>query len=431
VRILERKLEVADEERQAKAADATSASAGEKGFGFKNADGSFEFRLKGLVQADGRFFIGDEQSFNDTLLLRRIEPTFEITAGKLVFVKIQPQFAGDSASTADVYGELRFAPGFRMVAGKLKEPLVLENLQSAGAITFIERGLPTEFGASRDLGVMLTGEVFGATTTYAVGWFNGAADGRDAAAQDTDNHKELAARLFFEPFKAEPGFLQNLGFGIAGSTGRKLGTTTTAGTSATNATAILNNTLPRYRSPGQNTVFAYRSNAALDDAGTVTAAGDHTRLSPQLYFYRGSFGLLGEYIASKQELSFNGVQDEFEHKAWQGVASYVLTGEDASYKGVRPSAPYSAGGGWGALEIALRHGAADFDDDAFAGGTASFADPAKSVSEAASTGVAVNWYLTANARLALDYDVPTFDGGAASGDRRDEKALFSRLQFSF
>ena len=429
LRVLERKLELAEEEKAAKAREGASASAGDKGFGIKAADGSYEFRLRGLLQADGRFFSGDEQTLNDTWLLRRMEPAFELTLGKLAYFKLQPQFAGDSAATSDVYGELRFAPAVGLRFGKFKTPGGLEYLQGSAPLVFIERGLPTELGAGRDFGLQLQGELPGGTS-YAVAWLNGAPDGRDAVSSDTDNHKELAARLFFEPFKANPGFLQNLGFGIAASSGRKVGTV--GDTSLANNAASFNNTLPRYRSPGQNTIFSYRletATAANGVANTVVADGDHARLAPQLYFYRGGFGLLAEHTTSKQDVARDGVKDTFEHTAWQGVASYVLTGEDASYKGVKPARPYVADG-WGAFEVAVRAGGLDIDDDAFAGGAASFADPTRSVSEATTTGIALSWYLTAHVRLALNYDRTSFDGGDTAGDRLDETAVFTRLQLS-
>ncbi len=425
IRIIERKLEVNEEDKQ----KTTTTSAGDKSFGFKNADGSFEFKFKGLLQVDGRFFSGDEQAFKDSWLVRRMEPTFEFTLGKLAFFKLQPQFAGDAATTSDVYGELRFDPAVGLRFGKFKTPLALEYLQGSGALAFIERGLPTEVGAGRDLGVQLQGDLFGGAASYAVAWVDGAPDGRDAAASDTDARKEMAARLFFEPFKADAGFWQNLGFGIAGTTGRKTGaTTTTAGVSAATGTGIFNNTLPRYRSPGQNTVFQYRSNATPTDADTVIAAGNHTRWSPQLYYYRNGFGLLAEYIVSQQEVSLGGVSEELEHSAWQGVVSYVLTGEPASYRGVKPAVPYASGGGWGAFEVALRYGTLDVDDAAFP----IYANPDTAVSELSDFGLGFNWYLTGNARISMNYDRTTFDGGAAAGtDRNDEKAIFTRLQVSF
>ena len=39
-----------------------------------------------------------------------------------------------------------------------------------------------------------------------------------------DDKKEVAARVVCEPFRNEPGLLQGLGFGVAGSSGSKFGT---------------------------------------------------------------------------------------------------------------------------------------------------------------------------------------------------------------
>jgi phosphate-selective porin OprO and OprP len=425
---LEQRVRALEEQlAKAKAAEPVAATAGEKGFAIRSADGSFEFKLKGLLQVDGRFFTDDEQGLADTWLLRRVEPTFELTLGKLAFFKLQPQFAGDSAGTADVYGELRFHPAAGVRFGKFKTPLGLEYLQASAPLMLVERGYPTEVGAGRDLGLQLQGELLGGTTSYAIAYLDGAADGRDAASTDTDNRKEAAARVFVEPFRNGDGPLKGLGVGVGATRGKKAGAIGTL----TATTAAYNNTLPRYRSPGQNTIFAYRivTTGTPTAADTAFAAGDHTRLSPQLYYYAGSFGLLAEHMSSKQDVSFNGAVASYEHTAWQVQASYLLTGEAASYKGSKPNAPYAAGGpGWGAFEVAVRHGVLDPDDDAFTDGAA---DPAKSVTEATTNAVALSWYLNANARLVLDYEKTSFDGGDAAGDRRDEKLLLTRVQLAF
>jgi phosphate-selective porin OprO/OprP len=73
----------------------------------------------------------------------------------------------------------------------------------------------------------------------------------------------------------------------------------------------------------------------------------------------------------------------------------------------------------------------DIDDDAFVGGADSFANPATSASKASAWGVGVNWYLTQNYKWSLNYDVTTFDGGGATGDRPDEEALFTRFAVGF
>ena len=415
VKVLERKLEQQAEDKAV-------------------GDASFEFKLRGLLQTDGRFFADDAQAFNDTFLVRRLEPSFEFGLGKLAFFKLQPQFAGDGVTTSDVYGELRFHPAATLRFGKFKTPLALEYLQASAPLMFVERGLPTEVGAGRDIGLQLLGELFAGTTTYAISYGNGTADGRDAVASDVDNHKEAAARVFVEPFKNGPGFFRGLGFGIAATSGEKLGTV--GNTSLASNAASFNATLPRYRSPGQNPIFAYRletAAAANGVANTVIADGQHTRLSPQLYLYHGCFGVLAEHVRSEQDVSINGIHGRFEHAAWQVAASVLLTGEDASFKGVKPGTPYAVGApGWGAFEIAVRHGELDIDDAVFP----AFADPYTQVSEAATSGVALSWYVTGNVRVSLDYERTAFEGGAGTSpgpivDRDDEKVLFTRLQLAF
>lgn len=453
IRMLERQLELLKEDADKQAASASVASVGDKGLSVKKGD--FALALRGLVQLDARAFSDDFNPDNrsitastdtnslyarDTILFRRVRPTLTGSFGPLVGFRLTPEFAGDSASLIDAYIDLKFDPAATLRAGKVKGPVGLERLQSGAALMFVERGLPTELAPNRDLGVQLQGELLGATLNYTVGIYNGAADGRNAAASDSDNRQELAARLFAEPFRNTSGVLQGLGFGIAGSSGSKIGNG--------------NNYTPRYRTPGQITFFQYIASSAAvvgDDADGdgipdvtpavtgVVADGRHTRLSPQFYWYYSRVGLLGEYIRSEQELARGSEQRELAHSAWQIAGSYVLTGEEASYRGLKPNQPFTIGGpGWGALELALRYGELEVDKDAFAGDSSSwFARPDRSAQQATAYSVGLNWYLTANVKTVLNYTRTAFEGGAApisdgvASDRNDEKAYFARLQLSF
>jgi phosphate-selective porin OprO/OprP len=415
LRVLERKLELQAEEATAKAATQPTVKLDNKGLSIKSpaADG-IELKLKALVQADGRFYFGDDQApQNDTFLLRRVEPTLEGSWGPLLGFRIQAQLAGDSATLNDAYADLRFDPRATLRIGKFKAPVGLEQLQSAGSLAAIERGLPTELTPGRDYGVQLQGEFADGALNYAVGVFNGTADGRDGVSSNPDNEFEYAGRVFWEPFKNDANAWSGLGFGIAASVGDKSG----SGDSV----------LPRYRTPGQIRFFNYGSD--------VVAAGRHRRWSPQGYYYSGPFGLMAEYIVSDQELQLAsganaGIHQDVENDAYGVTASVVLTGEDASYKGVaRPDHPFTIGApGWGALELVARYGRLEIDDAAFP----LFADPAKAAMQASSWGLGLNWYLTSNFKLVANYTQTTFEGGAAGGlDREDEKAFFTRAQFSF
>jgi len=381
----------------------------DKGASIKSADGKVQLKLGALVQADHRVFIDDdERPQNDTFLWRRIRPTLEGSWGDLVGFRITPEFAGDSATIVDAYVDLKFSPAATVRAGKVKGPIGLERLQSGGAIALIERGFPTELAPNRELGVQLQGALASSKVNYVAGVYNGAPDGRDSPTTNPDNDFEFAGRLFFEPWKGSDGALSGLGFGIAGSTGDKTG----AG----------NNFLPRYRTPGQATFFSYRASVAAD--------GEHTRWSPQAYWYAGPVGLLGEYIRSKQELvdTATSTRASLDHSAWQLVGSWVLTGEKAGYRGVKPNNPFAPGdGGWGAFELVARYGRLDVDDRAFP----VFADAGASATEATSWALGLNWYLTGNLKLVANYAQADFDGGSPGGPREDEKTFFTRAQFSF
>lgn len=409
LRILERKLELQQEEQEARTKVAPVIAVNEKGVSFKSANGDYEVKIRGLIQGDGRFFLNDDAvPQNDTFLLRTARPIIEGSLGKLVGFRFTPEFAGDSASIVDAYVDLRFDPAYTLRVGKFTSPVGLERLQSSSALSDIERSLASELAPNRDIGIQLQGDVADGRLGYAIGVFNGTVDGRDAATTNPDNNFEYAGRIFFEPFKNSANALSGLGFGIGASVGDKEGSG--------------NNFLARYRTPGQVQFFNYRS--------AVLADGQQSRWSPQGYYYRNAFGLLAEYIVSKQELNIGGVREDISNRAWQATASYVLTGEDASYRGVvKPSQPFNPGtGGWGAFEVVGRYGALEIDDAAFP----LFADPSIAASEATSWTLGLNWYLNSNLKLVVNYLQTSLDGGAAAGvDREDEKAVFTRLQVAF
>ena len=412
LRVLERNLELQEEARVAREKEAPENAVNDKGASFKSANGDYELKIRGLLQGDGRFFnSGAPAGTYDTFLIRTARPTIEGTLGKWVAYRFTPEFAGDSASIVDVYADLKFSPAATVRLGKFTSPVGLERLESSAALAAIERALPSELAPNRDIGVQLQGDLSSGRTSYSIGVFNGAVDGRDAATSNPDDNFEFAGRLFFEPFKNDANFWSGLGFGLGGSIGDNVGTG--------------NNFLPRYRTPGQQQFFGYRS--------AVAANGRRARWSPEGYFYRNRFGLLAEYIESSQEVRVGATEADLTSSAWQATVSWVLTGEDASYRGVtRPSRPFVPGkggkGGVGAWELVGRIGKLEVDDAAFP----VFADPAVSARSAQSWTVGVNWYLNSNLKLVANYLQTGFDGGAAAGaDRADEKAVFTRLQVAF
>ncbi len=439
IRILERKLELQTEAADAAAAakDTPVVKAGPKGFSLETKDGQNSFRLRGLLQADGRYFsdrITPDSA--DTFLLRRVRPIFEGTLGGIYDFRIMPDFAGGRTVIQDAWVTARFKPWFAVTAGKLKAPVGLERLQSAADIKFIERAYPTSLVPNRDIGIQFSGNLLSNRLSYAIGFFNGALDGSSSennSSPDVDNNrdKDIDARIFSNPFlNSDNSALRGLGVGVAWSHAVDAG-------ADVNATAT-NTLLPAYRTVGQQTFFSYRTGTTVGSPdGYTLSSGKRSRVAPQFYYYVGPFGLLGEYTEVAQRVRRTAAADTradtLHHDAWQLAASWLLTGEDASFKGVIPRSSYRPGQeGRGAVELVARVSQLDIDNDAFADGANSFANPANRASKASEWVVGVNWYLSQNFKIAANYAQTRFDGGAAGGaDRNDEKVFLTRFQVAF
>ena len=430
--ILERKLELQQEAATAAAASAPRVTASASRFQIGSTDNSNFVRLRGTLHADNRTFGGDSvPETADTFLLRRVRPTFEGTFGGIYDFRFMPDFGGGRTFIVDAYIAARFNPAAVVTVGKFKPPVGLERLQSSADIRFIERALPTNLVPNRDLGLQLSGDVAGGAFSYQVGYFNGTTDGQSSdnltpVDQETDTAGDYAARVFFQPFLNSENFnLRGLGFGI-GSTYQDV-----AGTAA-------NTYLSAYRSPGQQSVFSYRANTATGATpnNATFANGERLRLAPQAYYYRGQFGFLTEYTQIEQDVSrtvgTTTRSDSLTHSAWQAQFSWFLSGEEEAFRGFTPGSTFRPGKeGAGAWELVTRYHELDIDDDAFAGGAASFANPASAVSKISAYGVGVNWYPWNTVKLSLNYELSEFEGGAATGDRADEQALFSRFAINF
>jgi phosphate-selective porin OprO and OprP len=400
--------------------------------GFSIQSGDFELKTKALVQFDYRYFLDDQNpAQNDTFLFRRVRPSFEGSLGSLLGFRLTPEFAGDQASVIDAYIDLRFSPSATVRAGKIKGPVGQERLQSAHYLLMAERSFATELVPNRDLGLQLQGDLLDKRLNYTLGLFNGSPDGRDAPTVDLDDGKEWAARLFFEPYKASEHWLQGLGFGLAVSHGDK--------TQGQNSAASSNAFLPRYRSQAQAVVFQMRgaSTSAAQQSSGVFADGMHRRISPQLYYFNGGFGLMAEAVRSEQTLAIVQTQAGTaqrqsllaENRAYNLTASYLLTGEETGFRGITQiNRPFAASGdGWGAWELVMRYGRVNIDDRLFP----VYANPATAVSGYTGLAFGLNWYLTSNVKGIFNYTNTQFDGGAPIGEREREKTIMTRLQLSY
>jgi phosphate-selective porin OprO/OprP len=351
-------------------------------------------KIGGLVQADSRFFARGEGTSG--FLLRRARLDVQARLTQRFHARLQAELAGGKLALLDAYVGVQLAPELELQLGKLIVPVGLELYPRC--LAFPEFGLPSLLEPSRDVGLMLSGLLAQGTLAYAVGVFNGVADGT-SGDEDENDAKDVLGRVFAKPLlPTGVRALSGLGVGFAATFGKQQGA------------------LPTYRSPGRQVFFGYDQKAI--------ASGPRLRLTPQGYYYYGPLGLLAEYVYSSQDVNAGAAVTEVSARAFQLVANAVIGGT-ADYRGTKIKAPFDpAAGTWGALELDARYGQLWVAESAFAPG---LADAAKAARRARNLGAAVSWWFAPGTRAHLALDRTTFRLAVADA-RRSETVLVLRLQ---
>ena len=433
-----RQQELLAEEAARRAKTEPRLTVDDKGFSVSLPDRSFQLKFRGLVQADGRFFLDNNAlEANDTFILRRLRPSFDGTVFSLVDFRMQPEFAG-GATILDAYVDVHPWEWLRLRAGKMKAPVGLERLQADADRVFLEQSLISNLSSQRDVGIELWGDIAGGLVHYVAGIFNGAPD---TTAADTDiNHaKDFEGRLFVHPFRTEAlRGLGNLGVGVSAATGNRKGRLPIAVAGLAIPSVPAQTGLSPFRSTGQNIFFQYLA-PANDTTGAATVFGHEraTRINPQLYYYVGGLGLLAEYLWLKQGVQKGNTTTDLTNQAAAVTASFTVGGRE-NYDGTTPLDGLDpAKGTWGALVLAARWSWIAVDDATFP----TYANPVASARAANAFGGAITWVPRRSARFAVSYEQTRYDGGAgtaASGmnaaviaDRATEHVIIARTQVSF
>jgi phosphate-selective porin OprO and OprP len=388
------------------------------GFFLQSPNGDFKLKLRGYTQADARFFPFDSgDTGNDSFFLRRVRPIFEGTVYKYFDFRIMPDFGGGTTVLQDAYMDVRYLPYASFRAGKFKEPVSLERLQSGAELTFIERSIEDNLVPNRDVGFMLYGDLADSTFTYQLGIFNGVANGAKSSDGDNQTDKDFAGRVFVQPFRSiDVPPLKGFGFGVAGTIGQRTNEPESDLT---------------YKTAGRSNFYQYIG------AANVTGKGDQWRFVPQAYYYVGPFGVMGEYARTESHVkgTLGAAPNPITHPeadernwGWFTQASYVLTGEDASYKAVVPIDNFDPmNGRWGAFEIAGRVSNVDINNGPIVAKLARGSD-----NTWAYTG-GLNWYLNKNFKVQFNYERANFSQHVTFGTtKRDhEDVLLTRFQLQF
>ena len=404
----------------------------ENGLIFRSKDNRHALRFGGELQFDRRDFVDDGSSTVSKFLIRRARP---YAAGYFYddwdfrfaqeFSVTSPNGANYQSTIADAFINYHAIEELQLQAGKFKAPVSLE-MNVAGANTmFNERSVTENLTPNRVIGFMTHGLLFDEKLSWAA--MVGANARNDNLQTGLDVHSGTMGyfRLFARPFKDEsnvPEAIRGLHLGVGGSIGNQ--------THSNSGTSTL---FQSYSTDGGNSFFVFPDG--------LNTQGEHWRISPQLYYNYGPFGLMGEFIAEKQGVNTSAVGagggfTNYESTAWNISANYVLTGEKATLDGIIPREPFDfKNGTWGAWEMALRYDGIALGDNMFRPVSQGGLGASATENATGINGVswALNWYINRIIRLGLTVEYNAFTGGGAPGTvvENNELGILTRLQLMY
>ncbi|MFY0637205.1 OprO/OprP family phosphate-selective porin [Maricaulis maris] len=357
-----------------------------------SADGETSFKLRGRLyydRADVDWTSPNSAAPTDRDEYRTARLGFEIEHGPVKFVA-EYDFSGDDAKPNDVLFAIDLPEGGLRI-GHFKTMNSLEEQTSSRYGTFMERGISTDlFGVDRRIGVAYNwaGDGF----TASVGVFGGKMDD-NFAFRESDESSAVAARVTWSTVIDETRW-------HVGGSWRRLDHDGGARVRV----------YPQAHLANRFTAADYRTGAAL---GTADSS-DYFGL--ELAAIRGPFHLHSEVA----RMSLDGPTGDPSFTSGMVQAGWILSGETRPYKEsggtfnrLRPDNPVTEGG-WGAVEVAVRHDISDLGD--------------ANLGRIRSTTLGANWYLHDNLRVMTNYVTARMN---ATGFTESSDTIQFRLQADF
>ncbi|HEY3353971.1 MAG TPA: porin [Polyangia bacterium] len=340
------------------------------GFVLSSVDGKNELRIAASAQLDGRYYPGTPGS-PDSFDIRRAR--LDLGAKLLGFMDIRVQAAlEDTPYLRNAFMDLYIQRWLRLRVGQFKVPFSTQWLTLDNQLDFLERSTAEPLYPFIDRGAMLWGGILRDRIVYNLGVFDGAGVDADAPKGDIDHHKEVAYRLFLQPFrKLGPRPLQGLYF---------------AGQGTYEVTAVPTR---RFETRGlvapdfESVMWRWRTEQTLGTNGRDTDLLTATIARKQRWGAEAHY-LLGPLTLSAEWVMIRYTDIQMYHELWQGqskrvthdavgaaqdaevhsISGYVsvfVTGErkyldNFGWRQPTPLRPIGGGAdrGWGALELLAR-----------------------------------------------------------------------------
>lgn len=388
------------------------------GLHFETADKQVSLKMGGRIMWDTTWFGEDDDwkaigkpdgsgpigSVPNGTEFRRARFYTSGTIGRHVFFKLQVEFAGGSAAKSPLFGDayigLKNIPGLeKIVLGRFKEYMGLEELTSSRYITFLERSVTSSLVPSRQSGVGAEWLSESKRLLVEAGVFM--TTNNNGRAQQ-DGNGAVTVRIAGQPFWGDKTNFVHTGASVS------------------------------YRNSVQDG-YRFRNDLHQDPSLGATQASDGTfTYGLELAWNNGPMSLQGEWI-SKSISGATGVADSVLNSFYVQGGYFLTSGDGRRYKQsyavfnrVKPKSPLAFGGdnsGMGAWEVAVRYDWLDTNDGAFsgtAGGIVNYNFTA-----------GVNWYWNNNARVMLNYVYSNLDPQGLGGNSGTMNALGVRFQIDF
>jgi phosphate-selective porin OprO and OprP len=343
------------------------------GFALRTADRKNELRLQGSVQLDSRFYGGDSVA-PDSFDIRRARLDFNAKLYDYIAIRIQAALE-DNPYIRNAFIDIGARETFHVRIGQMKVPFSSQWLTLDNQVDFTERGSAEPVYPFFDRGILIWGGLAKQKVYYNLGVYTGAGVDLDYTKGDIDDTKDVAARLFIQPFRGGTKALEGFYFAVAGTYGLSSVPTRryeTRGLMAANF---------------ESQIWRWRTEQVIgsDGRNTDQIAGDidsRTRVGAEVTYKRGPFAISAEWARVdwdnvaiyhdfytgakrlKHELVMTRDGGTGNLSIW---ASYFLTGEEKAldnfgWRQPTPKNPFGPGlPGKGAWEVLARFSATETD----------------------------------------------------------------------
>lgn len=169
------------------------------GFFPLTADGKNELRIAGSVHLDARGYFGQSVA-PSSLDIRRARLELQGRVYQFVTFRIQASLE-DNPHIRNAYWDVEVTHALHVRLGQMKVPFSTEWLTLDNQVNSLERGASQPVYPFFDRGVMVWGQLASQTVTYSLGLYNGSGVDLDTPKGDTGGGKEVAIRLFSQPWR--------------------------------------------------------------------------------------------------------------------------------------------------------------------------------------------------------------------------------------